>query len=59
LRPAAFLTTLAEMPDPGFLSRLRAIRWDPIYWTWVSLQTFWRALTRLWGRDVMLYTGGV
>jgi len=59
LRREAFLTTLEKMPAPGFLNRLRAVRWDPLYWTWVSLQTFWRALNRLWGRDVMLYTGGV
>jgi membrane protein len=37
------------------LSRLRAIPWDPRLW----ILTLWRALTRLWGRDVMLYTGGV
>jgi membrane protein len=41
------------------ISRLRAIQWDPIYWLRVSLLTLGRALTRLWGRDVMLYTGGV
>src|ERR1700749_3342505 len=37
------------------LSRLRAIPWDPRLW----ILTLWRGLTRLWGRDVMLYTGGV
>jgi len=32
---------------------------DPFFWLRVSLTTLGRALTRLWGRDVMLYTGGV
>ena len=59
LRPSAFLTTLAPMAATGFLDRLRRVQWDPLYWLRVSLQTFGRALTRLWGRDVMLYTGGV
>jgi membrane protein len=40
-------------------SRLRDIPWDPVYWTGVSVRTLARALSRLWGRDVMLYTGGV
>ena len=40
------------------IGRLRAVHWDPLYWLRVSLQTLGRALTRLWGRDVMLYTGG-
>jgi membrane protein len=59
LRGEAFLPTLDAMPATGFLNRLRAVRWDPAYWAWVSLKTLGRALTRLWGRDVMLYTGGV
>jgi membrane protein len=40
------------------IRRLRAMQWDPLYWLRVALQTLGRALTRLWGRDVMLYTGG-
>src|SRR5213078_426493 len=44
---------------PPLLSRLRAADWDPLYWLRVGLQTLGRALSRLWGRDVMLYTGGV
>jgi membrane protein len=44
---------------PRLKSRLRAVQWDPLYWVRVSLLTLGRALTRLWGRDVMLYTGGV
>src|SRR3954466_9392802 len=47
------------MTGPRLISRLRAMQWDPIYWLRVSLLTLGRALTRLWGRDVMLYTGGV
>jgi membrane protein len=33
--------------------------WDPIHWLRVGLKILGLALTRLWGRDVMLYTGGV
>src|SRR3954451_11928200 len=47
------------MTASRFISRLRAVQWDPVYWIRVSLLTVGRALTRLWGRDVMLYTGGV
>jgi membrane protein len=44
---------------PRLISRLRAGPWDPLFWIRISLQTLGKALTRLWGRDVMLYTGGV
>ncbi len=47
------------MAAPTFISSLRAVQWDPRYWLRVTLLTLGRALTRLWGRDVMLYTGGV
>ena len=47
------------MATPRFITRLRAVTWDPLYWLRVALLTLWRALTRLWGRDVMLYVGGV
>jgi membrane protein len=47
------------MTSPRFIARLRAVQWDPLYWLRVGLLTLGRALTRLWGRDVMLYTGGV
>jgi membrane protein len=47
------------MTAPRFISRLRAVQWDPLYYLRISLLTLGRALTRLWGRDVMLYTGGV
>ena len=47
------------MASSGFLQRFRAADWDPLHWLRVGLGALGRALTRLWGRDVMLYTGGV
>jgi membrane protein len=47
------------MATPRFISRLRAMTWDPVFWLRVSLHTLWLAINRLWGRDVMLYVGGV
>ena len=47
------------MASDPFPFRLRDIRWDPLRWTLVTLRIVGRALSRLWGRDVMLYTGGV
>lgn len=41
------------------LRRFRAADWDPLFWLRMTLQTLGKALVRLWGRDVMLYTGGV
>ena len=41
------------------LRRFRAADWDPLFWLRISLRTLGKALVRLWGRDVMLYTGGV
>jgi membrane protein len=32
---------------------------DPLYWMREGLRVLGKALSRLWGRDVMLYTGGV
>jgi membrane protein len=40
-------------------SRLRDADWDPVHWLRIGLITLGKALSRLWGRDVMLYTGGV
>jgi membrane protein len=38
---------------------LRTVRaLDPLFWTRTVLALLWRALQRLWGRDVMLYVGG-
>jgi membrane protein len=39
--------------------RIREIDWDPIHWVRRILTTLGKALSRLWGRDVMLYVGGV
>ncbi|WP_374470490.1 YihY/virulence factor BrkB family protein [Phenylobacterium sp.] len=39
-------------------SRPRDADWDPVHWLRVGLLTLGKALARLWGRDVMLYTGG-
>ncbi len=47
------------MASPGVTQRFRPTDWDPVHWSRVGLATLGRALTRLWGRDVMLYTGGV
>lgn len=38
---------------------LRPGDWDPALWARVSLTVIGKALRRMWGRDVMLYTGGV
>lgn len=47
------------MPLPRILSRLSDQDWDPLHWLRLGLVVLGKALTRLWGRDVMLYTGGV
>jgi len=47
------------MTAPTLISRLRTVHWDPFYWLRVTLVIVGRALARLWGRDVMLFTGGV
>lgn len=47
------------MAAPQITTRVRTFAWDPAHWLRVALKTLGRALTRLWGRDVMLYTGGV
>lgn len=36
-----------------------ALDWDPVRRLHLVFQIFGRSLTRLWGRDVMLYVGGV
>jgi membrane protein len=59
LRERAFLRTFRAMAALRFISRFRAAAWDPVHWLRVGLKTLGLALTRLWGRDVMLYTGGV
>ena len=41
------------------LRRRLRVDWDPVHALRVVIQTLIRALVRLWGRDVMLFTGGV
>ena len=62
MRVRARLTTLRAMKTPTMKAlgqRLRSMDWDPSHWGRVALGILAKALTRLWGRDVMLYTGGV
>ncbi|HEY8617912.1 YihY/virulence factor BrkB family protein [Phenylobacterium sp.] len=47
------------MPLRRAFDRLRAAEWDPLHWLRLGVIVLGRALARLWGRDVMLYTGGV
>ncbi|MDB5494971.1 MAG: ribonuclease [Phenylobacterium sp.] len=47
------------MPTSRFITRLRRMDWDPLHWLRLIVLVVSRALTRLWGRDVMLFTGGV
>ncbi|WP_269716968.1 YihY/virulence factor BrkB family protein [Caulobacter sp. NIBR2454] len=45
------------MRGRNLLNRFRGL--DPLYWTREVLLVLGRALSRMWGRDVMLYVGGV
>jgi membrane protein len=47
------------MRFPKLITGLRARDVDPVMAARVSLIVLGKALTRLWGRDVMLYNGGV
>ena len=47
------------MRKPSILRRPGRWDWDPLHALRVGVQTLVRALVRLWGRDVMLFTGGV
>lgn len=40
-------------------ARLRDIDWDPVHFLRWTIAILGKALARLWGRDVMLYVGGV
>jgi len=53
------LSTFRAMQNRGLIRRLRAMDWDPLHWLQLGLIIAGKALTRLWGRDVMLYVGGV
>jgi len=54
-RPAR-ATTFAPMR--WLPARFREVDWDLSHWARLAIQILGRALSRLWGRDVMLYTGG-
>lgn len=41
------------------IRRFRARDWDPVHALRIGLTVLAKSLSRLWGRDVMLYTGGV
>lgn len=47
------------MLSPRIRQRLSEVDWDPTHWLRRALQILGKALARLWGRDVMLYVGGV
>ena len=47
------------MQTPPEPIRWRDLDLDPIHWLQEVLRVLGRALARLWGRDVMLYVGGV
>jgi membrane protein len=47
------------MSIPRDLQRLREVDWDVTHWVRRGAQIVGKSLTRLWGRDVMLYVGGV
>lgn len=53
------MTTLRAMSIPKGLQHLREVDWDPVHWVRRALRISGKALARLWGRDVMLYVGGV
>jgi membrane protein len=48
-----------RMQDPQHHIRWRDLQLDPIHWVREILRVLGLALSRLWGRDVMLYVGGV
>ncbi|MES2035767.1 MAG: YihY/virulence factor BrkB family protein [Pseudomonadota bacterium] len=47
---------MSDTPGPANLQNLDL---DPLHWGRATLVVLGKALQRLWGRDVMLYTGGV
>lgn len=42
----------------SLIRRVRTRDWDPLHAARVGLTVLGKALSRMWGRDVMLYTGG-
>lgn len=57
IRPSRSSFRFMRSPLPS--RRLRGLSFDPLFSLRVGLLVLGRALTRLWGRDVMLYNGGV
>ena len=53
------MITFRRMSIRQRIHHLREIDWDPSHWARLALIITARALSRLWGRDVMLYVGGV
>jgi membrane protein len=47
------------MSDAGPQGHSPQIDLDPVHWARAMLEVLGKALKRLWGRDVMLYVGGV
>lgn len=59
LLPLSSLSTFRHMSLQQRIRALREADWDPAHWLRLTLLIVGRALRRLWGRDVMLYVGGV
>jgi membrane protein len=47
------------MRFPKSIHRIRARDVDPLFWLRIGVTVLGKSLVRLWGRDVMLYNGGV
>jgi membrane protein len=59
LRRSGAEASFRRMNSPQDRIRFRDLDLDPIHWAREILRVLGLALQRLWGRDVMLYVGGV
>jgi membrane protein len=59
LRRSGAEASFRRMKSPQDRLRFRDLDLDPIHWVREILRVLGLALQRLWGRDVMLYNGGV
>ena len=59
MRRGASFSTFRAMSLRQPIQRVREADWDPSHWLRLAVLITGRAMRRLWGRDVMLYTGGV
>jgi membrane protein len=59
LRRSGAEASFRRMKSPQDRLRFRDLDLDPIHWVSEILRVLGLALQRLWGRDVMLYVGGV